>query len=262
MKRLFLFLVLASLIAGLYATPSNKYQLVIRTTNGDSAFMLSQQPEISFTEKDIVVSNTETSITILKSEFIEFLFTPNQYEVTFLNWDGTLLQSSMVNYGEMPVYTGVTPTREADAQYTYNFIGWGDVNYVIGHASYYAQYESTLNQYKVTFLNWDGEVLQSTMVDYGVMPEYLGVTPTKLEDDQCVYTFSGWEPEITIVVTETEYTARYDATDKVTTAIENTQSDEVKTYKVLHNNKIFIIRGDKAYSILGHIIEDWMPLGL
>ena len=94
------------------------------------------------------------------------------------------------------------------------------------------------------------------------MPEYLGVTPTKPEDDQYVYTFSGWEPEITIVVAYAEYTAQYDATDKVTTVIENTQSDEVKTYKILRNNKIFIIRGDKVYSILGHVIEDWMPLGL
>jgi hypothetical protein len=195
--------------------------------------------------------------------YAQYEATLNQYEINFYDWDGTLLQSTMVNYGEWPTYYNSDPWREADAQYTYTFSGWSpELSMVTGHQSYYAQYESTLNQYEITFLNWDGEVLQSTMVDYGAMPEYLGVTPTKPEDDQYVYTFSGWEPEITIVVTETEYTARYDATDKVTTAIENTQSDEVKTYKVLHNNKIFIIRGDKAYSILGHIIEDWMPLGL
>ena len=187
----------------------------------------------------------------------------NVYDVTFYDWDGTLLQNSMVNYGEMPVYTGITPTRESDAQYTYTFTGWSpELSVVTGAQSYTAQYEATLNQYDVTFYNWNGEVLQSTMVDYGAMPEYLGVTPTKPEDDQYVYTFSGWEPEITIVVAYAEYTAQYDATDKVTTVIENTQSDEVKTYKILRNNKIFIIRGDKVYSILGHMIEDWMPLGL
>ena len=187
----------------------------------------------------------------------------NVYDVTFYDWDGTLLQNSMVNYGEMPVYIGITPTRESDAQYTYTFTGWSpELSVVTGNQSYTAQYEATLNQYEVTFYNWDGEVLQSTMVDYGAMPEYFGVTPTKPEDDQYLYTFSGWEPEITIVVAYAEYTAQYDATDKVTTVIENTQSDEVKTYKILRNNKIFIIRGDKVYSILGHVIEDWMPLGL
>ena len=198
-----------------------------------------------------------------QSYYAQYESTLNQYEITFYDWDGTLLQSSMVNYGEWPAYYNSDPWREADAQYTYNFTGWSpQLDIVTGHQSYYAQYESTLNQYEITFLNWDGEVLQSTMVDYGAMPEYFGVTPTKPEDDQYVYTFSGWEPEITIVVAYAEYTAQYDATDKVTTVIENTQSDEVKTYKILRNNKIFIIRGDKVYSILGHVIEDWMPLGL
>lgn len=195
--------------------------------------------------------------------YAQYESTLNQYEITFYDWDGTLLYSGWDYYGDYPFYGGVTPTRESDAQYTYTFTGWSpQLDIVTGHQSYYAQYEATLNQYEITFLNWDGEVLQSTMVDYGAMPEYFGVTPTKPEDDQYVYTFSGWEPEITIVVAYAEYTAQYDATDKVTTVIENTQSDEVKTYKILRNNKIFIIRGDKVYSILGHVIEDWMPLGL
>lgn len=406
MKRLIFSILFLSLFLLVHAIPSSKYQLVVRTADGDTAFILSQQPEISFTDKDVVVSNTETTITIPKTEFIEFIFTPsnkrmvkfvdwdgtllqssyvnlgevpeyhgetpyrndefidgmlykyvfcgwgaelsavtddvtytaqytlmlveysvnyydwdgtllqssmvnygewstyynsdpwreadaqytytftgwnpqldwvtsnqsyyaqyegtlNQYEINFYDWDGTLLQSSMVNYGEWPNYEGPALWRESDAQYTYNFTGWNpQLDIVTGHQSYYAQYEATLNQYEIIFLNWDGEVLQSTMVDYGAMPEYLGVTPTKPEDDQYVYTFSGWEPEITIVVAYAEYTAQYDATDKVTTVIENTQSDEVKTYKILRNNKIFIIRGDKVYSILGHVIEDWMPLGL
>ena len=195
--------------------------------------------------------------------YAQYEATLNQYEINFYDWNGTLLQSTMVNYGEWPAYYNSDPWRESDAQYTYTFTGWSpQLDIVTGHQSYYAQYEATLNQYEVTFYNWDGEVLQSTMVDYGAMPEYFGVTPTKPEDDQYVYTFSGWEPEITIVVAYAEYTAQYDATDKVTTVIENTQSDEVKTYKILRNNKIFIIRGDKVYSILGHVIEDWMPLGL
>mgnify|MGYP003304503240 CR=1 FL=1 len=198
-----------------------------------------------------------------QSYYAQYDATINRYEVAFYDWDGALLQSEWVNYGEWPTYYNSDPWRESNTQYTYTFIGWSpQLDIVTGHQSYYAQYEATLNQYEITFLNWDGEVLQSTMVDYGAIPEYLGVTPTKPEDDQYVYTFSGWEPEITIVVAYAEYTAQYDATDKVTTVIENTQSDEVKTYKILRNNKIFIIRGDKVYSILGHVIEDWMPLGL
>ena len=180
-----------------------------------------------------------------------------RYIITFCNDDGTILQQDTLELGEMPEYRGEIPTKDSTEQYNYTFIGWGqEIVPVTKDVTYYAQYESTLNQYEVTFYNWNGEVLQSTMVDYGAMPEYFGVTPTKPEDDQYVYTFSGWEPEITIVVAYAEYTAQYDATDKVTTAIQNTQSDEVKTYKILRNNKIFIIRGDKVYSILGNVIED------
>ncbi len=197
------------------------------------------------------------------SYYAQYEATLNQYEISFYNWDGTLLQSGWYYYGDYPYYISANPERYADAQYTYNFSGWSpELSVVTGNQSYTAQYEATLNQYEIIFLNWDGEVLQSTMVDYGAMPEYFGEIPTKPEDEQYVYTFSGWEPEITIVVAYAEYTAQYDATDKVTTVIENTQSDEVKTYKILRNNKIFIIRGDKVYSILGHVIEDWMPLGL
>ena len=208
--------------------------------------------------------NPELSIvTGHQSYYAQYEATLNLYEINFYNWDSTLLQSILYYYGDWPTYYGSTPWREADAQYSYTFTGWSpELTVVTGNQSYTAQYEATLNQYEVTFYNWDGEVLQSTMVDYGAMPEYFGVTPTKPEDDQYVYTFSGWEPEITIVVAYAEYTAQYDATDKVTTVIENTHSDEVKTYKILRNNKIFIIRGDKVYSILGHVIEDWMPLGL
>ena len=44
--------------------------------------------------------------------------------ITFVNWDNTELQSSFVQQGKMPVYTGNTPTRPDDEHYTYVFKGW------------------------------------------------------------------------------------------------------------------------------------------
>ena len=46
------------------------------------------------------------------------------YLITFLNWDGTELQKSQVATGTIPEYTGVTPVRPDDEQYTYIFKGW------------------------------------------------------------------------------------------------------------------------------------------
>ena len=43
---------------------------------------------------------------------------PTKYVVVFKNADGTVLQRSEVEEGEMPEYTGETPTQDATAQYT------------------------------------------------------------------------------------------------------------------------------------------------
>ena len=41
-----------------------------------------------------------------------------------------------------------------------------------------------------------------------------------------------------------------------TTGLENIPTDVMDVYKVLRDNKIFIIRGGKAYSIMGHLVGD------
>ena len=50
--------------------------------------------------------------------------------------------------------------------------------------------------YTIRFLNYNGVELQSSQVLAGDMPAYTGATPTKPEDDNYTYTFSGWSPEI------------------------------------------------------------------
>ena len=48
----------------------------------------------------------------------------SSYTVRFLNWDGSVLQSTQVEKGKMPQYTGATPTKPSDSQYSYTFSGW------------------------------------------------------------------------------------------------------------------------------------------
>ena len=48
---------------------------------------------------------------------------PTYYTIRFLNWDGSVLQSSQVAQGSMPSYTGATPTKPEDDNYTYTFSG-------------------------------------------------------------------------------------------------------------------------------------------
>lgn len=56
--------------------------------------------------------------------YAAFSKTKRQYTVKFVNYDGTELQSDEVAYCETPTYDGETPTKSADAQYTY--IQWLD----------------------------------------------------------------------------------------------------------------------------------------
>ena len=92
--------------------------------------------------------NTDATrtLTITDDLTLSAAFAINQYEVVFLNWDNSELQLTMVNHGDMPKYEGVTPTREADAQYTYTFIGWDKaLSVVTSEQTYIAQYESSKN---------------------------------------------------------------------------------------------------------------------
>ena len=279
MKKLFVLLVSISLGISLFAVPSIKYQLVVRTTCGDSTFLLSQQPEISFTETSVVIADADSTITISKTEFVQFLFTPsNKCMVTFVDWDGTVLQSSVVNigdmpeyrgeiptkesessryvfigwtpelcpvtedviytaqfteiyeisyynwdgnllysawykYGDYPTYTGDKPSRDANTQYTYTFSGWSpEVDVVTGTANYYAQFSETLNQYEVSYYNWDGSLLQSGWYDYGEWPTYECNEPQRISDAQYTYTFSGWSPEVDVVTGTASYYAQFSET--------------------------------------------------
>ncbi|MBQ6150503.1 MAG: L,D-transpeptidase family protein [Mogibacterium sp.] len=46
------------------------------------------------------------------------------FNITWKNYDGTVLDTDSVESGAVPQYTGATPTRPADANYTYEFSGW------------------------------------------------------------------------------------------------------------------------------------------
>ena len=143
-------------------------------------------------------------------------FTPQirSYVVTFNNYDGTELYSSSFEYGSTPTYSGATPTREGNAQFSYTFSGWSPaISTVTGDATYTATYTSTVNTYTVTWQNWDGTILETdSNIAYGTMPIYGGATPTREGNAEFSYTFSGWSPEVSTVTGNATYTATFTQT--------------------------------------------------
>ncbi|MCD8006911.1 MAG: leucine-rich repeat protein [Oscillospiraceae bacterium] len=134
------------------------------------------------------------------------------YQIKWLDYDGTELRTDTVIAGEMPSYSG-TPTREADAQYTYTFNGWdSEVVAASADATYTATYTATLNTYTVEWVNYNGDVLETDTVEYGTTPSYKGATPTREATAQYTYTFAGWDMEVVAVTGNVTYTATFSAT--------------------------------------------------
>ena len=78
--------------------------------------------------------------------------------------------------------------------------------------------------YTVRFINADGTELQKKQADAGTVPVYAGSTPTKADDDDYHYAFSGWTDgtknyrttdELPAVTKDVTYTATFSAIRKV-----------------------------------------------
>ena len=153
-------------------------------------------------DKDIVVASANATYTATFTE------TLNKYTITFKNGD-EVLQTGEVEYGTIPTYSGQTPTKASDAQYTYTFAGWdNEIVVVTGEATYTATYTQTVNKYTITFQNEDGSVIEAKEYEYGATP-VAPADPTKEATAQYTYTFSGWDNTIAAVTGVATYKATF-----------------------------------------------------
>ncbi len=138
----------------------------------------------------------------------KYTATKRKYTITFENGDGTR-STSTVEYGKMPTAPAAKLPGN-NAQFSYSVVGWTpDIVAVTGNATYTLEYAATVNEYAITFLNYDNTELQKTDVAYGEMPEYAGATPSRSATAQYTYDFTGWTPTLAKVTGETSYTATY-----------------------------------------------------
>lgn len=154
----------------------------------------------------------KAEVTLKEGVTLYAQWTVNSYTITWKNEDGTVLETDEVEYGTTPTYTGETPTKDADEQYSYTFSGWTPtVSEVSGNTTYTATYTSTPQTYTVSLVTNEGtinadDVTEYTFGDGATLPT--DVTRTG-------YTFEGWYEKSDLSgdpVTEISATATGDKT--------------------------------------------------
>ena len=135
------------------------------------------------------------------------------FTVTWVNADGTVLETDESAVCTLPSYNGATPTKAADAQYSYEFAGWAPLlTSVNADVTYTAVYTKTLRTYTVTWVNEDGtELEKDENVPYGTIPTYDSATPAKAATSQHTYEFAGWDKAVAAIQGDVTYTAAYEA---------------------------------------------------
>ena len=72
------------------------------------------------------------------------------YEIKWVMDNGNLIETTSVKEGSVPGYTGATPVKEADSQYTYTFDGWTpEITAATGDTEYKAVFLAKKNTYSL-----------------------------------------------------------------------------------------------------------------
>ena len=134
--------------------------------------------------------------------------------ITWQNWDGSTILTSngeggetdsySVPYGTMAEFLGTkNPTREADIDYTYDFVGWSPaLGRVTADVTYTAQYERKPRKYTIVFCNEGGTEIERHFLTHNEVPVCEN-TPTKVGH------YLQWSPAIAAVTGDATYTATW-----------------------------------------------------
>jgi len=154
------------------------------------------------------------SVTVTAAATYTATFAINTYTIKFVN-GSTTLQTSTVNHGVTPSYTGSTPTKSSTAQYSYSFSGWSPtIAAATKDQTYTAQFTSTVRSYKIT-----GASANTAMGTVsGTATKQYGQTVTLTATPKSCYKFVQWNdgnttnPRTVTVQGTATYTARFEET--------------------------------------------------
>ena len=144
-----------------------------------------------FTGWDVAFNNITSDLTVT-AQYTQLVY----YTVTFVNWNGNVLKTQTVEEGSSASAPS-NPTRVG-----YTFTGWDKAfTNITGDLTVTAQY--TINNYTVTFKDWDGTVLKTQTVNHGSS----ATAPSNPVREE--YDFIGWDKSFTNITSNLDITAQY-----------------------------------------------------
>ncbi|MBQ3497086.1 MAG: InlB B-repeat-containing protein, partial [Oscillospiraceae bacterium] len=133
-----------------------------------------------------------------------------EYDVTFVDYDGSILSAQTYHYGDA-IAAPASPSRSADNTHSYTFAGWDKpvADTVTENVTYTAQYDAAYIEYEVSFKNYDGSTVAEQTYHYGdslIVPP----NPTRPSEGATGYAFLRWSPTLSPTVTSNViYLAEY-----------------------------------------------------
>ena len=228
----------------LKAIPNEGYEFVSWTENGQ---IVSDKAAYEFSLQDerTLVAN----------------FRKKKFTIIFVNADGTVLQSEMVEYGVKPVYNGQTPTKAATKQYTYTFADWdNEVIEVAGDATYTAKYDSKLNSYQAVFDSNGGSEVSAKTVEYGSKLENVAEPVRKGFDFIGWFTDAACTKKADLTAPITDDCKFYAGWEEVFFTVTGDMSWDVKSGKDFHIHVTRSRNDDILFGMFGGILLDGKPV--
>lgn len=100
----------------------------------------------------------------------------------------------------------MTVEKQDDRTYTLT-VTVKDNQYTLATTKTFEGLTWNVNQYKVTFKNWNGDILSEKSYDYGTAADQITLPN---DPDRTGYHFTGWEPSVDKVTGDVTYTAQFE----------------------------------------------------